>query len=98
MALQVPCPPRQGAAMRNWGMMGELAKRHSVHLLCFGEPDAPLPPGLASLTTIPTPRRSLGDRLRDLLTSSTPDMARRLWSEQFAQALAWLLRTYSFAV
>ncbi|MGB0384114.1 MAG: glycosyltransferase [Ardenticatenaceae bacterium] len=95
---QLPYPPRQGAALRNWGILCELAKQHEVHLLSFGEPDAPVPPGLASLTTVLPPSRRLSDRLRDLVVSREPDMARRLWSQGFAAALARLLATHAFEV
>ncbi len=96
---QLPYPPRQGAALRNWGILQELARRHAVHLLSFGAADAPCPPGLASLTTVePPPQRSIPHRLRDLLLSREPDMARRLRAAPFATALGRLLAERRFDI
>ncbi|MBA3531242.1 MAG: glycosyltransferase [Ardenticatenales bacterium] len=95
---QLPYPPRQGAAIRNWGIMSELATRHEVHLLSFGESGEVTPPGLASLTLLPSPTRTTATRLRELLTSTEPDIARRLASPDFAVALARLLEQHRFDV
>ena len=95
---QLPYPPRQGAALRNWGLLSELAKQHDIHLLTFAESGAEVSPGLASLTTVSPPRRPLRRRLLELLTTTKPDMARRLWSDQFARQLADLLAKHSFDV
>ena len=35
---QVPSPTRQGAAIRNWNLMVQLAKTHELDLLTFSEP------------------------------------------------------------
>ncbi|HEX8684447.1 MAG TPA: glycosyltransferase family 4 protein [Ardenticatenaceae bacterium] len=93
---QLPYPPRQGAALRNWGLIHELSSRHEVHLLSFGEGERP--PGLASLTTLPEPERGRTKRLRTLFTSDEPDMAHRLHSRAFAAKLADLLATHAFDV
>lgn len=94
---QLPYPPEQGAALRNWGIIQELSKRHEIHLLTFA--DFPLPqPGLASVTTVPFPQRSTRQRLQSLFTSSEPDMAGRLSSAAFAEALATLLQRHRFDV
>lgn len=95
---QLPYPPRQGAALRNWGLLCELASRHEVHLLSFGKADALCPPGIASLTVVPLPQRTMGQRLRDLVLRVEPDMARRLWSETFKEALAELLARHAFDI
>jgi glycosyltransferase involved in cell wall biosynthesis len=99
---QLPYPPRQGTAIRNWGLIRRLAARHVLTLVSFGEPgQAPDAPELAAacprVITLPTPRRTPGDRLRTLL-SPHPDLARRLWSPGFARALAGLLRDSAFDV
>jgi len=39
---QVPYPPRQGAALRNWGLISGLAARHEVAVLSFLAPSPPL--------------------------------------------------------
>ena len=36
---QVPYPPRQGTALRNWGILRGLAAHHRVSLLTFAAPD-----------------------------------------------------------
>lgn len=94
---QLPYPPRQGAALRNWGLIAHLASRHRVSLLSFlapGQDPLPAPPlsrACARIETVPQPQRSLTRRLRDLLLTPLPDMALRLESEAFRRLLAeWL--------
>ncbi len=41
---QVPYPPQQGAALRNWGLISGLAARHEVAVLSFLVPPPPLSP------------------------------------------------------
>lgn len=96
---QLPFPPEKGTALRNWGLIEELTTRHEVSLLSFRAPDqsANLPSPLAAacdqVVTIPQPERSLRDRLRDLVTTGRPDMARRLVSPMYARELDdWLGR------
>ncbi len=95
---QLPYPPRQGAALRNWGLIRELATRHEVHLLSFAAGEAATPPGVASLVTVPPPTRPSRARVRDLLTTLDPDMARRLHAAPFARALAALLERHRFDI
>ncbi len=95
---QLPYPPRQGAAIRNWGILRELAKHHDVHLLSFTEAQTADIPDLASVTTVPSPRRRVIDRLHDLIRTTEPDMARRLWSDTFAETLDKLLAHHTFDV
>ena len=92
---QIPFPPRQGTAIRNWGLISHLAARHQITLLTFVQAgDAPPAPELraacSDITTVPSPARSPLDRARTLL-SAVPDLARRLWSPDFAAALRALL-------
>ncbi|MGH2524626.1 MAG: glycosyltransferase, partial [Anaerolineales bacterium] len=99
---QLPYPPHQGTAIRNWGLIKGLAARHTVTLLSFAEPgqsaDAPeLRAACQRIVTLPTPHRSRAARLRTLL-SPHPDLARRLWSPEFAQVLTNLLRHSTFDV
>ena len=95
---QLPYPPEQGTAIRNYNLLRQVASRHEVALLSFdsregyGLPDHPSRVGPLSafcrpLRVIPVPRRSPADRLRTLLTSSLPDMAFRLYAPAFVQAL-----------
>ncbi len=96
---QLPHPPRQGTALRNWGLLSHLAARgHTITLLSFDEaPGTALSPELraacAKLVRVPVPRRSTQQRLKTLATSALPDMAWRLWSAEFAGQLHALLRT-----
>lgn len=93
---QLPYPPEQGTAIRNYNLIAQAATRYDVSLLSFAEPGANDPGPLAQLCarvlTVPQPRRSLAQRLRTLLTSRAPDMAHRLAAEPFAEALRGLLR------
>ncbi len=86
---QLPYPPRQGTALRNWGLLSNLARSHEVWLLSFDEhPGAPIAPELCDacreIALFPVPRRSPSQRVRRLFTSALPDMAWRLWSPDFA--------------
>lgn len=99
---QVPYPPRQGTALRNWGILRGLAAHHRVSLLTFAAPDQETtpPPPLADLVErvaiIPQPTRTSRDRLRDLLITSRPDLTMRLASPAFRQQLQTWLDTYPF--
>ncbi|MGI6368903.1 MAG: glycosyltransferase [Anaerolineae bacterium] len=93
---QLPWPPEQGGAIRNYFLMREAARHCDVSLLSLVEAP-PRPQDLAALAfcrrieTIPVPARSRADRLRTLLRSRDPDMAHRLASCAYAEALRrWL--------
>jgi len=92
---QFPWPTHQGTTLRNFNLLKGLAQKHEVHLFSIlapgDDPDAgPVHELAASITAVPQPPRSTGDRLRDLVTTSDPDMARRLWSPDIARQLAAL--------
>jgi len=101
---QVPYPPRQGAALRNWGLISGLAARHELAVLSFlspgrsPEPDSRLQAAhplqaACRIETVPAPMRTFRDRLHSLLATRQPDMALRLASEVYARRLAeWLAR------
>jgi sugar transferase (PEP-CTERM/EpsH1 system associated) len=97
---QLPFPPQQGTAMRNYGLVQGLAERHQVSLLSFLEPNQSLEaaePLLALCTHVKTvpapPRRGLRRRALDTFTHLLPDMGLRLASPAFARQLAdWLAR------
>lgn len=101
---QRPYPPHQGTTLRNFNLIKELAKRHTVCVLTFLESDqnpgdpGPLLEWCEWLETIPVPRRSTGLRLRQMLTTSRPDMSLRLWSPPLADRLAARLREKPFDV
>ncbi len=92
---QLPYPPEQGTAIRNYHLLSQTATRHDVSLLSFVEPGtanlAPLQAICSQVQTIPAPRRTKAQRLKTLLTSRAPDMARRLAAEPYAQALHQML-------
>ncbi len=91
---QLPFPPRQGTAIRNWGLIHHLAERHAITLLSFCEPGqtvaAELREYCRQVVTVPVPQRTRADRLRALF-SPHADLARRLWSPEFVLALTDLL-------
>jgi sugar transferase (PEP-CTERM/EpsH1 system associated) len=95
---QVFYPPRQGAALRNWGLISGLAARHDVAVLSFlaaGQSPEPADPlkAVCRIETVPVPVRTPTDRLRTMLTTRQPDMALRLASKTYARQLAdWLAR------
>jgi hypothetical protein len=96
---QIPYPPRQGTALRNWGLLRGLSKHHEISLLTFASPDQELAPEplLGQYTErtaiLPQPARSLKDRLWDLVVTGRPDLSERLASSAFREQLeAWLSR------
>jgi sugar transferase (PEP-CTERM/EpsH1 system associated) len=100
---QVPYPPQQGAALRNWWLISGLAVRHEVAVLSFiaaGQSSEPPDPLRAAcrIETVQLPVRALRDRLRTLLATRQPDMALRLASEMYARRLAGWLARESFDV
>ena len=95
---QVPYPPQQGAALRNWGLISGLAERHEVAVLAFLSPgqSAELATRLQAacrIETVTLKTRRFRDRLHSLFTTRQPDMALRLASGTYAHRLAeWLAR------
>ncbi len=99
---QLPYPPHQGTALRNFGLIQALAQQgHRVTLLSFAEADQPLveQTPLAALCdaviATPTPDWGPGRRLRALLAGQA-DMARRRWSELYLATLRNLLARQPF--
>ena len=100
---QVPYPPRQGAALRNWGLISGLAERHDVAVLSFLAPGQSVEPAgalesVCRIETVPFPVRTLGDRMRSMVATRLPDMALRLASETYSQRLVELLAREPFDV
>jgi polysaccharide biosynthesis protein PslH len=84
----VPEPADSGAKLRNSMLMRLAAREHEVHAIAFGE--AEQASHLAALAehsyVVPTPRaRTRWERAAAGGTSDLPDMAMRLWSEEFAE-------------
>lgn len=99
---QLPYPPRQGAAMRNYNIARLLSSEAEVSLLSFPS-DYECPEALprlrescARVEVAPRPHRRRSDRLATLLFRATPDLATRLASVEFARMLSELLSTDSF--
>lgn len=91
---QLPYPPQAGGALRTFGLIDGLHKAgHTIDLITFTERDQPDPAGTPltelcdQIVTVPTPIRTMGKRLRDLLLSSVADLSQRFYSSQFVEAL-----------
>lgn len=99
----LPYPAHQGGALRNQGILrGLAAARHDVTLLSFSDdPTSDWKPLLAwcsRVEAIPTPPRTIKDRLRDLAISGQPDLALRLNSDAFRTRLVDLLRAERYDI
>ncbi|TVR18497.1 MAG: glycosyltransferase [Anaerolineaceae bacterium] len=95
----VPYPPAFGGAIRVHGIVEGLRRAgHRITLLCFAEDSAPPPelPDDVRLLVAPLPQRGKSARLRDLLTTRQPDIARRLYSATAARMLTELLERERF--
>lgn len=95
---QLPYPPQKGTALRNWGLIQDLAKRHSLSLLSFRasgrDVEAPLASACERIITVRQPERSPRRRLWDMLATRQPDMALRLASVAYERQLRdWLARS-----
>ncbi|MCA9999541.1 MAG: hypothetical protein KDE56_27450, partial [Anaerolineales bacterium] len=93
---QLPYPPHQGTSLRNYHIVRGVAERHEVTLLSFLEAgqtavSTPLDSLCQQIITVPVPPRTTATRLRQLLTTRLPDMAHRLHSQAFNEALIGLL-------
>jgi len=100
----LPYPPHQGGAMRSYGILSGLHKAgHEITLLSFHDAGGnmpveatPLAQYCSRIEIVPTPVRSKGDRLRDLVLSGQPDIARRLYSDDFYGCLHQLVQETGF--
>jgi glycosyltransferase involved in cell wall biosynthesis len=101
---QLPYPPHQGGAIRNYNLIVNLASRHEIHLLSFvNAPDdmeraGPLHQYCQTIEVVPVPHRSSLKRLLTTLFSPLPDMALRLPSAKFHRKLAARLKSERFDV
>ncbi|MBZ0299611.1 MAG: glycosyltransferase, partial [Anaerolineae bacterium] len=98
----LPYPPHQGGALRNYGLIHGLhAAGHDITLLSFNDDAStpnktPLKDLCSRIETVPTPPRSSTQRLRDMLLSAQPDLARRLVSPAFRHCLRDILQANAF--
>ncbi len=97
---QPPYPPHAGNALRTLGLLEGLHKAGAhIDLITFvedGQPDPVSTPAAElcqRIVSIPTPKRALRQRLRDLLLSGAADMSRRFYSERYADELTRQLKT-----
>ncbi len=100
VTMSLPYPPASGGAIRVHGIVEGLHQAgHSVTVMCFhaGERPAAVNPAIR-IETAPPPSRRISDRLRDLLLSRQPDIARRFYDETFADRLDALCRAEQFDV
>ncbi len=97
---QLPHPPRQGTAIRNWGLIKSLSARHTITLLTFAASDESISDELRAacqqVETVPPPQRSKFRRLVQLFSSPLPDLAHRLYSPECETKLNALLQSQAF--
>jgi len=99
---QLPYPPEQGTAIRNFNLIRQVSRHFGVSLLSFAD-RSPQPQHLATLQqfcqniwTVPVPSWPLKKRLRLLLSSADPDLAHRLRSSTFSSVLRRILKDHPF--
>lgn len=93
ITMSLPYPPASGGAIRVHGIVEGLEDAgHDVTLMCFhtGDIDHEAVERI-NLEIIPPPHRTRLDRLRDLLLSHQPDIARRFYDATFIDRLRELL-------
>ncbi len=88
LAPQLPFPADKGTRIRNFGLARELARRHDVGILCFGEPnDSQHIAGLEAfcnvIGVIAPPSRYMPMRALRTCFDPVPDLGRRLESSEF---------------
>jgi len=99
---QIPYPPHQGTALRNWGLLRGLATQHDVSLLTFAAPDQdPTPPTairdiVERVAVFPQPTRTMSQRLKSLLTDPQPDLLLRLENVAVRQQMQTWLEEFPF--
>ena len=85
---QMPHPTQGGAAIRNWHLMrAAAAAGHTVHLMTpdVWQAGSDAPP---ESLTLPAHRRTRAHRVRDLVLSREPDLARRLGAHRLRPEIA----------
>ena len=93
----VPSRLDAGARLRNFGLLRLLAADHDVDVLAFGEDGAALADYARSVNVVPPPTRTLARRVLDLANSPLPDMAQRLWSNEFCEMVRCAVREQQYA-
>ena len=93
----VPYPPQQGSALRNYHLLAGAAQRGAVALLCFGDPSLDyehLSSLCEDLQIVAPPLHSNKTRLRGLIASTLPDMVYRYASSEMAKALDRMIASF----
>ena len=94
---ELPYPPHKGTALRNFHLIRALAGHHQLRVLAAGKADPDARAALEGLgctvECFPLRRRATTQRLRDLVASRQPDLARRLQPVGLVKRLEHLLRT-----
>lgn len=104
LTASLPYPPHQGGALRTYGIIHGLhLAGHEITLLSFHDPagampiaETPLATYCKRIETVLPPQRGRLDRLRDLIFSRQPDIARRLYSDDFFKQLRQLVAETHF--
>src|SRR5437867_3131375 len=89
---QLPYPADKGTRIRTFGLIKHLSPRHDLAVLSFGDPGdrdaiAALGRHCRVLAVVPPPARGRLGRAARALLDPTPDLARRLWSAEYARHL-----------
>lgn len=90
----LPYPPTSGGAIRVHGIVEGLHRAgHDLTIFCFDDGQGHNAEATAHLRveTVPAPTRTILDRLHTLLLTHQPDIARRFYSDAFADRLRALL-------
>jgi glycosyltransferase involved in cell wall biosynthesis len=101
---QLPYPAHQGTTLRNFNIIQGVAIENQIDLLSFDErgQTAGTPRPLADLCRtverVAAPSRSTGKRLWQMVSTSQPDMALRLYSERYTTALETCLAQRSYDI
>ena len=94
---ELPYPPHKGTALRNLHLIRALAGQHQIRVMAADEAAADARTALESLgctvECFPRRRRATTQRVRDLVASRHPDLARRLQPVGLVERIEQLLRT-----
>ncbi len=106
LTASLPYPPHQGGALRTYGILHGLHQAgHEITLLSFHDAETgvaiettPLAHYCKRIKTVKPPYRSKAKRLRDLILTNQPDIARRLYSDDFFNHLHQLATETQFDI
>lgn len=102
LTVNFPYPPASGGLLRIYGLLHGLHHAgHHLTLMSFLDPEmaaqhTPLAALCQAIITVPPQPRTRRDRLKGLVTSRQPDIARRFYTEAFAARLRDLLAEQTF--